>query len=91
MNIENNGKHEEHTNINIKIDTKHYKVEKDTMTGQELKTIANVPKDYSLYLENQHGEDLQIDDITTIEIKSGMTFYSVPSRLDNGSGEMQCH
>ncbi|GLV14737.1 hypothetical protein Heshes_24210 [Alicyclobacillus hesperidum] len=71
---------------NIFIDKKRYPIEKDAMTGSELKSLAGIPQDYELWLEVHSGEDDKIENTQSIELKSGMKFFSVPPVINPGSG-----
>lgn len=65
---------------NIFINDEKYKVEKDVMTGAELKQLGNIPTGNKLFLEvpGPGKPDKVIGDNQEIEIKSGMRFYDLP-------------
>jgi len=73
--------------INIKIDRKHHQVQKAAMTGAELKKLGEVTPDYELWLERPGHEDLKIEDMDVVELKSGMKFFSVPPIINPGGNE----
>lgn len=80
---QNENKKPEHE-INIVIDKKHHKVLEDTMTGNQLKTLGNVPSDYELWQEVPGGIDKLVNINETIHLKSGMKFFSVKPNIDAG-------
>jgi hypothetical protein len=63
----------------IHIDGKPYKVTKTSMTGIELKTLANRDATVQLFLERKGNDpDQMIQDSQTVDIKNGEHFYTVP-------------
>jgi hypothetical protein len=71
--------------FNIKIDKNHYKVTEDSMTGIQIKQLANIPNEYELWLEVPgQNEDKKIEDNEVIDIKSGLKFFSSPSYINPG-------
>lgn len=65
---------------NILINRQQYHVENDTMTGLEIKQLANANTSYLLVQtvkkedEFAGGDDIQISDSETVHIKSGLHF-----------------
>ena len=67
------------TKFAIHIDGQVYHVEQSSMTGSELKQIANKEPQFQIFLEGQgNSPDTQIGDAEAITIKSGLHFYTVP-------------
>lgn len=70
---------DEKVKFSIHIDGEQYHVEKSSMTGAELKQLANKDAQFQIFLEGHgHDPDRQIGDADALEIKSGMHFYTVP-------------
>jgi len=67
------------TKFSIHIDGEVYHVQQSSMTGAELKRLANKDAQFQVFLEG-HGNDPDrlIGDADALEIKSGMHFYTVP-------------
>lgn len=71
--------------FNIVIDKNHYKVAQPTLTGQQLKSLADVPSNYDLFEENPgSGDDIKIEDTSSVSLKSGLKFFSVPNHINPG-------
>lgn len=69
----------DHTKVNITINDVHYQVETATMTGSQLKVLAGIADANQLFLEEHGpGDDLQVLNDTSVELKSGMKFFDVP-------------
>jgi hypothetical protein len=65
--------------FSIHIDGKEYKVEQESVTGAQLKAIAGKDAQYQLFEEGTgHDEDKPIGDATSVTLKNGMHFYTVP-------------
>jgi hypothetical protein len=73
--------------IVIHIDRKTYKVEQESLTGAELRQVADPPigNDYALYLEVPGGEDKLIEDAEPVELKDGLHFFSSQKHITPGS------
>ena len=70
----------------IQIDRKHYRVEKDEMTGEELRQIPDPPigPDRDLF-EIVPGEpDRKIELETSVRIRNGKRFFTVPAHINPG-------
>jgi hypothetical protein len=67
------------TKFSIHIDGQEYHVDQESMTGSDLKQVANKDPQFQIFLEG-HGNDpdQQIGDAEALQIKSGMHFYTVP-------------
>lgn len=67
------------TKFSIQIDGEQHFVEQSSMTGSDLKQVAGKDPQFQIFLEG-HGNDpdRQIGDAESIEIKSGLHFYTVP-------------
>lgn len=65
--------------FSIHIDGVEYHAEQSTMTGAELKALAQKDPQFQIFLEG-HGNapDQQIGDTEGVSIKSGQHFYTVP-------------
>ena len=63
--------------IEIEIDDKEYEVRKTTMTGRELRELAQIPSGYRLFQEVK-GEDKLISDEDAVRLKDEDEFYSLP-------------
>jgi len=61
------------------VDGKEYSTDKHNLTGLEIKTIAGVPGNYQLFLE-EHGNapDRAISDGETVPIGHKEHFFAVP-------------
>ncbi len=70
------GTHDHKTHIEI--DGQEFIVTKSALTGAELKALAHKDPSYQLFLETEHGEDRQIPDNETVQIKNNMELYTVP-------------
>lgn len=77
--------------ITILINTEPYEAPKPAMTGLEIKDLAGGPLDYWLILNVKSpdpvagGDDRQISDTETVELKSGMRFRIVnPATFGGG-------
>ena len=69
--------------ITILINNKPYEAPKPAMTGAEIKALTGGPSDYWLILNVKDpdpvagGDDRQIQDAESVELKSGMRFRIV--------------
>lgn len=80
----NDAHHDDHDGY-IFIDKKRYPIEQDAMTGSELKSIASIPSNYEVWFEVPGGEDDKIENTQSVELRSGMKFFSVPPVINPGS------
>lgn len=65
--------------INIWINDQKFVVLKSSMTGREIKTLASIPPENRLFLENSGPkDDTPIGDEEIVKLKSGMRFYDLP-------------
>lgn len=65
--------------INIVIDDKHYQVHTETMTGAQLKQLANIPQGNLLFREvHGPGDDEQVQNDTVVYLHDGDKFYDMP-------------
>lgn len=79
------GNHEK--KITIKIDKETFHVEKEQMTGAELRQLPDPPigLDRDLFLiKPGPAEDERIADNQTVELKNGMHFFTAPSTINPG-------
>ena len=66
-------------NVNIVIDKKHYHVHVETMTGAELKRLADIPEANLLFREVRGpGDDELIHNDATVHLHDGEHFYDMP-------------
>lgn len=70
----------------IQIDRKHYTVEQATMTGAEIRQLADpdIGLDRDLFEVVPGGSDSKVDTNDTIEIRNGMRFFSAPAQINPG-------
>jgi len=61
----------------IFVDGKKHTVETPYLNGAQIKSLGSVPSEYQLFLE-QPGDDKQVSDSESVQLKNGMHFYSVP-------------
>lgn len=88
-NTEKHEKNHEKDHINIFIDDKKYTAPKQTMTGTELRQLAQPPvaTDRDLFEEVPGpADDVKIGDGDAVKLKSGMRFYSAPKTINPGDG-----
>lgn len=71
--------------INIQIDRVHYKVEVPSMTGAELRQLANVLPDRDLFRVVPGGTDVKIGATDTVQLKSGDRFFTAPGQINPGA------
>ena len=72
--------------INIKIDRETFKVDKQQMTGHELRLLPNPPvgPERDLFEVVPGGSDRKIADTDTVELKNGMRFFTAPAQINPG-------
>jgi hypothetical protein len=74
-----NDKPDKKHGFTIFIDAVKYVVEKSSMTGAEIKALANISGQYQLYLEEQGDQpDKPISDTEAVHIRNDMHFYAIP-------------
>lgn len=79
---------EHHHKVAIRIDHKPYEAPKETMTGLELRALADPPisQDYDSWLEHPGPEDdIKVGDDQPIHLKPGMHFYISPKTINPGA------
>jgi hypothetical protein len=84
---EHNEQHEKKPHeIVIHIDRNQFKVEKPTLTGEQLRQLPSPPigADYDLFREVPGGEDKLIADQENVELENGMHFFSVQRNINPG-------
>lgn len=70
---------EDKAKIVIHIDGNEFKTDRTSMTGADLKALAQKDMQFQVFLEGHgHDPDRQVGDAEGIEIKNGMHFYTVP-------------
>ena len=72
----------------IKIDRKHYQVEKDEMTGAELRQVPHTPigPDRDLFEVVPGEQDRKIELKTVVKIRNGKRFFTAPAHINPGRG-----
>ena len=70
----------------IQIDRKHYQVEKDEMTGAELRKVPHEPigPDRDLFEVVSGESDKKIELKTIVKIKDGKRFFTAPAHINPG-------
>lgn len=79
---------QQHTTVNIIIDTKHH-ASPDPTTGHALYVLGAVPAGFDLYREvhGQGDDELIPNDATTITLKEGDHFFSSKQSLNPGNND----
>ena len=62
----------------IFVDGKKFSVESPTLTGAQIKQLAERPANYQLFLEQPGHPDQQINDGEIVKLKSADRFHTVP-------------
>jgi hypothetical protein len=80
--------HDDHvTYVRIELDRHIYRLDRLSMTGEELRHVPETPigPDRDLYLEihGMHDDEL-IERHQVVELKEGMRFFSAPSHINPG-------
>jgi len=73
--------------VTIKIDQETFHVDKERVTGAELRRLPDPPigPDRDLFLiKPGPAEDERIADDQTVELKNGMHFFTAPSTINPG-------
>lgn len=72
--------------VSIKIDREVFRVEKDSMTGRELRLLPNPPvgSERDLFEVVPGGSDLKITDADVVKLKNGMRFFTAPAQINPG-------
>lgn len=78
--------HTEHRHPEITIDDKHYRAPCDDLTGEQLRQLANPPigEDRDLWRERPDDQDVLIRNDESVELRSGMRFFSTPRHINPG-------
>ena len=87
---ENNHKHEGHE-FHIQIDRQHYTVEKQQMTGAELRTVPtpDIGNDRDLFQVVPGHPDRKLEDADVVEMHDGMRFFTAPRHINPGMTDEQ--
>lgn len=75
--------HHDHP-INFLVDKKHIDTTEDKLTGAEIKSLGSVQAGYELWQEVPGDKDILINDNDSVDIKSGMKFFSTKPTIDPG-------
>lgn len=75
-----------HERINIQIDRAHYRVQTDSLTGQQLRELVTppIPMDRDLFRVVPGGDDIKIELTTVVALHDGMRFFTAPGRINPG-------
>jgi len=70
----------------IKIDRDTYEVDKERMTGREIRLVPALPigEDRDLFEVVPGGSDRKIENDTVVEIKNGLRFFTAPRQINPG-------
>ena len=71
----------------IRIDRKEYKVRKPTLTGAEIRKLANpdIGGDRDLFEVVPGGSDLKIELTTVVNMRDGLRFFTAPAQINPGA------
>jgi hypothetical protein len=88
-NNESNGDEDEQkhpTHFTIQIDRAHYEVDKEQMTGTELRHVPPTPigPERDLFEVIPGHPDRKISDADVVEIQNGKRFFTAPSHINPG-------
>lgn len=74
---------------NIQIDRVHYRVEVNTLTGQDLRNLVSPPisDTRDLFRVVPGGEDEKIEAGAALALHDGMRFFTAPATINPGSLE----
>lgn len=73
---------------NIRIDREHFKVDKQTLTGAELRALPepDLGDDVDLYLEGRGGdEDRVIANDEKVKMRDGLRFFTAARNINPGA------
>ena len=83
-----NDKHDDHgkpvDKVVIHVDQTKFDATQPVMTGTELRTLASVAENRTLWREVPGGDDDLVDDGETVTLKAGMHFYTVAKTVNPG-------
>lgn len=70
----------------IQIDRVHYTVEQDTLTGTQLRNLAEPPigPDRDLFEVVPGGTDRKIENTDVVRMRNGLRFFTAPSHINPG-------
>lgn len=73
--------------VKIQIDRTTYKVEKEKLTGAEIRRIPNPPiePDRDLFEVVAGGTDVKIEDTATVKMHHGLRFFTAPAHINPGA------
>jgi hypothetical protein len=71
----------------IQIDRQHYTVEEATLTGAQLRGLANPPigPERDLFEVVPGGTDRKIDDGDVVRVRNGLRLFTAPSHINPGN------
>jgi len=70
----------------IRIDRDHFTVEKEVLTGSELRALPTPPigADRDLFEVVPGGSDKKIEAQTPVEMRNGLRFFTAPAQINPG-------
>ena len=70
----------------IRIDRDHFTVEKDVLTGSELRSLPKPPigPERDLFEVVPGGSDKKIEANTDVEMRNGLRFFTAPAQINPG-------
>jgi hypothetical protein len=79
--------HGDDKTFEIRIDRKEYKVRKASLTGAEIRKLANpdIPGDRDLFEVVPGGSDLKIELTTVVKMRDGLRFFTAPAQINPGA------
>lgn len=82
----NNGKGPKQ--FEIKIDRTSYKVESETLTAEELRSLPNpdIGADRDLFEVVPGGSDIKIEAGVVVAMRNGLRFFTAPAQINPGKG-----
>lgn len=74
------------TQFQIKIDRTNFTVEKETLTGTQLRQLPSptIGSDRDLFKVVPGGSDEKISDETVVEMRNGLRFFTAPAQINPG-------
>lgn len=81
------GKNDETERFQIHIDRVHYTVDRNTMTGGDLRALATPPigPERDLFEVVPGGTDRKIEDGDSVRVRNGLRFFTAPSHINPGA------
>ena len=85
-------KQHEHHQFNIQIDREHYTVREHHLSGAQLRQVPSVPigPDRDLFEVVSGGSDRKVGNAESVEIRSGLRFFTAPGQINPGMKDPGC-